>query len=314
MIEARAPGKLLVSGEYAVLEGAPAIACAVARQVTVRLAGADLAEEPEAARWRKAAGKLFRGRGIEGLPSRPRLAIDSRPLHSPAGTKYGLGSSAAVAAGVTGALLASCGPLPGRQEQAELAVALHRRLQGSGGSGVDVAASVHGGVIAMRGNRAEPLRWPEGLLCAVIWSGRAANTIPAIGRFRNALKDPAGPAAAALTGLSAAASEVTTAWCRSAGAALAALERYTLAWQELDRSAGLDAFSLPHRKLLGLARAAGCVYKPSGAGGGDCGLAFAQDQGRLGQLRELAGKAGFALLDMDLAAPGLQVRRYPENS
>ena len=312
VIHARAPGKLFLSGEYAVLEGAPAIACAIGRDVTVRFSEGDVAEAAEAARWRQAAEQLLRLHGLDGFPARGRMAIDSRALHSPDGTKYGLGASAAVAAAVTGALLASCGPLPGRQLQLDLAKALHRQLQGPGGSGVDVAASVQGGVISVCGDHVQSLGWPGGLLCAVIWSGQEANTAKAIGRFNQGLKSKSGPAAAALARLASAALAVTTAWTMDAGAVLAALEQYSATWQELDRSANLGVFSPPHRRLFDLARAEHCVYKPSGAGGGDCGLAFSCDPGRLERMRLSALKAGFALLDVDLAAEGLRVNRYAE--
>ena len=312
MIHARAPGKLFLSGEYAVLEGAPAIACAIGRDVTVKLCRGDVAEAPEATRWREAAEQQLRLHGIDGFPAGGRMVIDSRALHSPDGTKYGLGASAAVAAAVTGALLASCGPLPGRQLQLDLARALHRQLQGPGGSGVDVAASVHGGVISMCGDHVHSLGWPAGLLCAVIWSGQDADTSKAIGRFHKALKNKSGPAAAALARLATAASAVTAAWTGDAGAVLAELEQYAVTWQELDRSADLGVFSLPHRRLFDLAHAEHCVYKPSGAGGGDCGLAFSCEPDRLERMRLSALKAGFALLDVDLAAEGLQVSRYAE--
>ena len=269
---------------------------------------------PQATRWREAAEQLFRGHAIGGFPARGSLVIDSRALHSPDGTKYGLGASAAVAAGVTGALLASCGPLPDRQLQLYLAKALHRSLQGPGGSGADVAASISGGVVGVCGDRAESLGWPDGLLCTVIWSGQDANTADAIGRFRRLRKSGSGPAALALARLASAASAVTTAWSRDAGSALAALEQYTVVWQELDQSANLGVFSPPHRRLLDLAREANCVYKPSGAGVGDCGLAFGCEQNRLDRMRESASKEGFSLLDFDLAAEGMRVRRYAEKA
>ena len=57
-------------------------------------------------------------------------------------------------------------------------MAAHRRLQGGQGSGVDVAAAVHGGLIEyLRGNaQVRPLRWPEGLAYRVIWTGVPAST------------------------------------------------------------------------------------------------------------------------------------------
>ena len=107
-IRARAPGKLFLSGEYAVLQGAPALACAVGRHVEASFLSGDAVEKAEAARWRQAAGDILRRHDLDPGPARAALEIDSRALHSDGGIKLGFGSSAAVAVAVTGLLL-QCG-------------------------------------------------------------------------------------------------------------------------------------------------------------------------------------------------------------
>lgn len=310
MIEATAPGKLFICGEYAVLEGAPAIACAVGRQVRARLHQGGAREAREAARWREAATRLLLARGLGEAPAAARLEIDSSALYAADGAKYGLGSSAAVAAAVTGAFLALQGSLPGREEQLRLASALHRSLQGPGGSGVDVAASLHGGVIAVCGGRVERLAWPAGLTCAVIWSGRSAGTPRALDRYREALKEGSQRVRAAVKRLEEEAGAVKQAWRTSSREALDALAQYAAAWQELDRVAGLGVYSAPHRELLDLSRAAGCLYKPSGAGGGDCGLALARAPQPLVRMRRMAAAQGYKTLDMELGAKGMRTGCY----
>ena len=306
---ARAPGKLFLSGEYAVLEGAPAIACAVGRHVNVRYLAGAAGEQPEAARWRESARQALRLHGFDAAGADRPLEIDSRALYTAEGTKLGLGSSAAVAVGITGLLLASSGPVPGVDAQLRVATELHRARQGPGGSGADIAASLYGGVIAVTGNMVETIRWPDGLHCAVLWTGIGADTGKAIARFRNALD---GDARTPAEELNLAAEKVRNAWNRGVGGILTALQDYARAWRALDGAAQIGVYSREHRRLDRLARAANCVYKPSGAGGGDCGLAFADAPGRLDALRKSARRDGFTPLEFELGVAGSRVQGRPD--
>ncbi len=305
-VHARAPGKLFLSGEYAVLRGAPAVACAVGRHVQARFLTDDSAEDPEAARWRLAAREILFRHGLDPAPAARPLEIDSQELYAAGGVKLGFGSSAAVAVAVTGLLLAVQDRRAPTVDRLRIAGELHRALQGPGGSGVDVAASLHGGVIAVEGDRVESLRWPGGLYCEVVFTGRDADTADAIGRFHDAMRSGE---RAAVKDLCVAAHAARTAWNRSPEAILAAVQEYAAAWRELDLSARLGVFSREHRRLESLARAADCVYKPSGAGGGDCGIAFSTDREKLLALREAVRSAGFLPLAVDLGVEGLRVRR-----
>ena len=312
-IQARAPGKLFISGEYAVLLGAPAVACAIGRHVDARFLSGDSAEDPEAARWRLAAGEILLRHGLDPAPAGRPLEIDSKALYSDGGIKLGFGSSAAVAVAVTGLLLASQdrGRRSPSIDRLRIADDLHRELQGPGGSGVDVAASLHGGVIAAEGDRVDSLHWPQCLHCEVIFTGRDADTAHAIGRFREALQGGKG---AHFSALCAAAEAARRVWNRSPDAIVAAVQEYAAVWRKLDRSAGLGVYSREHLRLESLARAADCVYKPSGSGGGDCGLAFSTDRGKLLALRETVREAGFPPLAVDLGVEGLRVRRQSDRA
>jgi phosphomevalonate kinase len=137
-----APGKLLLTGSYAVLEGAPAIVCAVDRYAVARTAGVD-------------------AEAVQGTPVSPEIAaamdgggdapdVDVSSLFSN-GKKLGLGSSAAAVVAALGHVAAArgldLGEAPVRRTIFDRARAAHGTVQ-SGGSGVDVAASVYGGVLS----------------------------------------------------------------------------------------------------------------------------------------------------------------------
>ena len=150
------------------------------------------------------------------------FVLDTRPFfREPGGPKLGLGSSAALAAALAAALsdaAASAGDLY------RTAAVAHRHFQDGKGSGVDVAAAVHGGVIGYRMEppQVERLEWPDGLHFALLWSGRPASTADKLARLGGA---QLGKSAA---GLRDAAAAVLAAWKEGVAATvLEQLRRYT---------------------------------------------------------------------------------------
>jgi phosphomevalonate kinase len=169
---ARAPGKLYIAGEYAVVEpGHPAVLIAVDRVITVRLTAAAGCGRVRSSRWGHSPVTWVRGadeqivldhspldyvtsaialmerlRAERGLAPRYfDLAIDSE-LDDPSGRKFGLGSSGAVTAAVVDAVGRFYGMGLGPQDRFRLAllatIAIAPRA-----SGGDVAASTYGGWI-----------------------------------------------------------------------------------------------------------------------------------------------------------------------
>lgn len=190
---ARAPGKAVLIGEYAVLHGAPALAMAVDRHARVRLQpcaadqcrvsapqlgiapvgfsieGGSLQWDVEAPGWpvlRQTASMLsfLHGLVIErfGDPGPFSIEIDTEALFidTPAGPmKLGLGSSSAVAVALDAGLRLFAG---GPAESGLSMRALHRLLkpyrrgQDGQGSGIDLASCLCGGVIAYQRHGNEP--------------------------------------------------------------------------------------------------------------------------------------------------------------
>ena len=169
-MKTRAPGKLVLSGAYAVLEGAPAIATAVDRFVVADALRTTPSPTPEVTA------------AFEGAPA---PAVDASALFGGASAdqKLGLGASAAILVASLAAKLAlERGPLADLELASAVfprAVRAHAEAQG-GGSGVDVAASAFGGTIAFRrgGERPEALavKLPAELVFEVWWSGRGVGT------------------------------------------------------------------------------------------------------------------------------------------
>jgi phosphomevalonate kinase len=278
-----APGKLFFSGEYGVLHGGTAVVAAVDRRVVARFVpGAApstlvVAEAIGAVR----AYCATTGASLpEGAPE-----IDSASL-SDGGQKLGLGSSAAVAAAAVGVLLEAAGfdVAAERWLTFLLAERAHRAAQGGRGSGADVAAAVMGGVLAYtRPEVGAPtmraLVPPAELTPVVVSTGMPSATVDHVAAVeRLAARDP-GAHARRLREIRRAAdafllgyeSGDTRGLLQAVGAAHDALAA-------LGRDADLPIVTPALDAAAALARELGGAAKPSGAGGGDVGIAFFADR------------------------------------
>src|SRR5439155_20763026 len=112
---------------------------------------------------------------------------------------------------------------------------------------------------------------PTGLELLVGWTGEPASTVPLLRRFSAAARvQPAVLRDLSLTAERAAAA--VTAGDRMAF--LDAVDRSGSLLEHLGREIELPIVTPALARLVSAARRAGAVAKPSGAGGGDCGIAF----------------------------------------
>ncbi|GAA2105792.1 phosphomevalonate kinase [Brevibacterium salitolerans] len=325
---ARAPGKLYIAGEYAVVEpGHPAVLIAVDRVITVRLTAAAGCGRVRSSRWGHSPVTWVRGadeqivldhspldyvtsaialmerlRAERGLAPRYfDLAIDSE-LDDPSGRKFGLGSSGAVTAAVVDAVgrFYSMGLRPQDRFRLALLATIAIAPRASGG---DVAASTYGGWIeytapdraALRAraaastvtamltapewevSRIRRLGDPAGLALLVGWTGRPASTEHLVARVHRDATDVDARYADFLTGSRRAVEELTAAWTTDPVTVLGRIRTCRSMLQELGALRG-TVIETPQLQLLcDLAEAHGAAGKPSGAGGGDCGIVLLPD-------------------------------------
>jgi phosphomevalonate kinase len=311
---ARAPGKVVLSGAYAVLEGAPGIVAAVDRYATANGAEPAGFVTPEVA-----AALVARGLGPERAPY-----FDAEALRAE-GRKLGLGSSAAI-------LLASLAALEDPAlPDAELADRLylpaldaHRRAQG-GGSGIDVAASTYGGVLAVRlaqDGRLGVTRaaLPSGAHLEIWAAGEPASTSQFLAKVRELAARDGTRHRRLLEAQGAAAEEAAQALvvealneAQAADATqrfLAALARQHAVLLELGDAAGIPIVTPQVAALHGLAQASGAVVLPSGAGGGDIAL-YAGPAAPTRELVVQAVERGYTPLAVSLGARGVHHATLP---
>lgn len=332
-----APAKIVVSGEYAVLAGAPALVQALNRRVVCRLQASPAPRDPPqwrveslgftgASRHTKAALsagtvpaddpahllsqvlRALHAHAIDttALPAALALTIDSRACYQ-GRAKLGVGASAAVCVALTRALLTLRGASEATQSLAVMQAA-HRAAQGGRGSGLDVAAAYHGGLIRYRGTRApriEAAALPTGLGTAFVFTGASTRTGA---KLRDFATWRAADRTHTLDALCAAAESLARA-IGDAPAFMAQLRRYVDCLAELDRAAALGIFSEPHRQLARIAESVGVIYKPCGAGGGDVGMAFAVEPAAVQAFQHEARRAGFQLPAMEPDQDGVRLER-----
>lgn len=303
-MRARAPGKLVLSGAYAVLRGAPALVSAVDRY-----AYATTRVHPE---FESAEVLAFLSEfPADKRPPPPHLVADSlRQTVGARSQKLGLGSSAALLCAAIAAVTADFeGRVAEPEEIFERALRAHCQAQG-GGSGIDVAAATFGGTrafsLASGIPHSSPVAIPSGLFTEVWAMPEAASTSDFVKRvfalehseprnFQRWIGEQSAASAAALA----------SAEGGDAPAFLRALEDQARALRGLGEQAGVPIV-LPVIEHLRAQLPADAAWLPSGAGGGDVTL-YVGVEPSPPQFRAAALEANMTLLELTLGAPGTEL-------
>jgi len=317
-VSASAPGKVVLCGEYAVLDGAPAICMAVNRRARVTVKRIDDDWHRVTAPGHTELEGRFTGDGpsIRWLQAADDFAIvdavwrtlqpttndslsielDSEAFVDPESRKkIGIGSSAALTTALVAALSGSCDVLTP-------SIKAHRLFQHGAGSGVDIATSISGGLLEyhMRDASVRSLPWPDGLAYRLVWTGVPASTKNRLEKLRSTNERAARPQ------LNTAAQTMARAWC-SATAVLREYPAYIETLRQFSVDHDLGIFDAGHEQLATAAAAAGLVYKPCGAGGGDVGVLLGADDKQLQDFMADQVASGCQILDCKLEPNGVEL-------
>ena len=238
---------------------------------------------------------------------RAHVVVDAHPFLVD-GRKLGIGRSAAVVTAAVAAWLAA----GGRRDRAltcEAAVAAHALFQEGHGSGADVAAAAHGGVIEFRRSAGRlavtPRALPPGLELLVGWTGEPARTDPLVKHFSSAAATREPAALRALIETAEAAARALAAGDAAAFGATVTASAAHLA--RLGAELGMPIVTPALTRLVDAAAAAGAIAKPSGAGGGDCGVAFCTSAAQADAVRTAWRAAGIVPLPLAVSPAGVVV-------
>jgi phosphomevalonate kinase len=327
-----------------VLDGAPALSLAINRRARVELVPSDnaggLIEAPQLGiepvrfelagdggiEWDSPDWPVFRRTGaiIEHLvvharrrfgalaPFRAR--IDTAELFA-GSVKLGLGSSAAVTVALDAAITAHAS---GRRAQESPAAVLERLLpvyrgsQGGQGSGVDLASSLFGGLIAYRlvGDRpiVQSLEIPSGLNLLFVWTGTAASTPDLVAAWRRWSRGHVEAAGRILADMHRLCQEGLEAVETGDAEELArVIGAYGRILGTMGNCAGIEVVTDAHRRAMELAEKVGAYCKPCGAGGGDLGVVATTDAACLARLHEPLTAANLETMALKMDQQGIEL-------
>lgn len=329
-IATSAPGKLFLLGEYAVLDGAPALLTAVNRRARVSLHSASDAG------WTLSAPQLHldnlaltadgrvptsvaddiaavlnvyaavRDLAAPDLPAM-HIHIDTADFFRD-GNKLGLGSSAAVTAALCAAFAQAAGESLDRATLCQRAMTAHRCAQNGVGSGADVATATYGQIIVFRpGHRPRPLRWPAGMHALAIMTGEGASTRSLVGQVRRLQQTNPSAYARHMQQIKRLADAGHDAMAQDKpDSFLQIADNYHSALVALGDTAGAGIVLPVHHKLHATVAAAGGVFKTTGAGGGDIALAFCTSPAALDSIERAVTQQGYRSLPLTFGADGVR--------
>ena len=258
------------------------------------------------------------------------LKINSE-LDDDSGLKYGLGSSAAVVTAVITAIL--CKHLkeaPSPMLIFKLAAISHVKIQGNG-SGADIAASTYGGILQYSSFQAEwllqelsssdtlttlveknwkyltikKIEYPERLSLSVGWTGEPASTAKLVDEILKLKIDNPSQFQRFLTDSKLAVDEILNSVIRgSISDLLEGIKKNRRCLAVIGKAAGIEIETNLLAELADVAELLGGAGKLSGAGGGDCGIAFIPSIEKVDKLLKAWIKVGIKPLSIQPYSKG----------
>lgn len=347
-ISTKTPGKLIILGEYAVLEGAPSLVASTNRfanaifkksedglfkikapSINVPLLKFLIDDEGKVKFIDKSFEKVMEKLSLfvaifehtarklteKGIKIPPlEIFLDTYDFYyTQSLLKLGLGSSAAITVSLITGLLSANLVDPNdisRETILKLAIDTHKKAQGNIGSGIDIVTAVYGGILKYQIKNNEisfqKLKMPENLYYATIWSGKSASTTGYVKKFYEFKKKKANEFNKLIEQMTEVSGNGIDAFEK--GELTIFLEKYDEYYhllKSLNNYLSLPVITPEHNLIHDVCHKNGVVYKSSGAGGGDLGIAFSLSKENLDATIEELKSMNFDTIAIEFGAEGI---------
>jgi len=294
-VKVSAPGKLLLMGDHGVVYDRPCLVMAVNRRIMVEVIGGKAVRKEWSEFIREVVNEFERQHG--------EIEVEIK-IKGEFSSQYGLGSSAAVTVATAKALSELKRLKWSEKELFDFCFKVVRKVQGLG-SGFDLAASIYGGLVYFKigGKEIEKFQVTN-LEFITGYSGKKVETVRMVERVKQLRQREF---------------EKVESWFDEMGELVEKgkelIEKSE--WQEFGslmnrnqeilEKLGVSSEKLD--KLIKVSLEAGVFgAKLSGAGGGDCMIAFLDKESRK-EVEEAVRLAGGEVLDLQLESEGVRVER-----
>jgi len=347
-ISTKTPGKLIILGEYAVLEGAPSLVASTNRfanaifkksedgvfkikapSINVPLLKFLIDEEGKVKFIDKSFEKVMEKLSLfvaifehtarklleKGFKIPPlEIFLDTYDFYYTQSLfKLGLGSSAAVTVSLITGLLASNIVDPkeiSRETILKLALDSHKKAQGNIGSGIDIVTAIYGGILKYQIKNNEisfkRLKMPNNLYYLTVWSGKSASTTGYVKKFYEYKKKRPKEFYNLVNRMTETSSEGIEAFeNQDLEKFLSKYDEYYHLLHSLNHNLSIPVITDEHKLIHDICHKQGVVYKSSGAGGGDIGIAFSTSQEKLDSVAQELKHLNFDTLEIEFGIDGI---------
>jgi len=326
-VESTAPGKIFLSGEYLVLDGALATIMSTKQRVKVTIEdmgdvdnifycsiidqhfpfNVDSNYEINWLDKNPDEFGLFLDLSIKKMRIKPNnslFTIDTNDLYFQ-GSKIGLGSSAAISVAIVNAMNNFYGFKLSEYEIINNSIELHKIHQGQNGSGLDVISSYADSNLIecdknmLRDQKWNTFDWPKNLIINGILTSHESSTTSMIEKYNIAKQKNRRNFKSLYSQMTSILDEFSKAWqIGETSDILNLLKKQSILMKQLDDDFGIGIYTEEHKTISKLAESLGLFYKPSGAGGGDLGFVMTDDLLKMKQFESIINKIDHPIIEL----------------